>query len=53
MPRRRTHPFHDVQTSKRADKVDSAQDNLSDEAVANTNALENGGAVVEEVIGTR
>lgn len=48
-----THPFHDVQASKCADKVDGAENDLSNEAIIDSNTLEDSGTVVEKVVGTR
>ena len=47
-----TKVLHDVETEEGAEDVDGTEDDLGDEGVLNTNRLEDGGTVVEEVVGT-
>lgn len=46
-----TELLHNVQTTEGAPKVNGAKDDLGDEGILNTNGLEDGSTVVEEVVG--
>ena len=45
--------FHDVQPSKCTDEVDSAEDDLGDERIFDSYALEDGRTIVKEVVRSR
>lgn len=45
--------MHHIESEESTTEVDRAEDNLGDEGVLDSDRLEDGGTVVEEVIGTR
>ncbi len=53
MDREPAYLFHDVQTTKGANKVDAAQDDLRHERVRDTNGSKDRRAIIEKVVCAR